>query len=535
MNAPVVHKPTEDEQAEFDRLLKLATTQAALVEATAAAALKKADVLIKGSVVGWAPQNGSQVSFLRCSLLECLFHGTRGPGKTDALLMAFAQHVGKGYGAAWRGIIFRQTYPQLADVQAKSEKWFKRLFKGAKFNKSKMCWEWPGGEMLFFRHMNAPSDYWNYHGHEYPFIGWEELTNWATDECFRSMFSCCRSSTPGVPRMIRATTNPYGPGHNWVKARYRLDGRWWLTQFILDAKDSEGRPEPARCAIHGHIDENKILLAADPHYKQTIVASASNPAMAKAWLHGSWAIVAGGMFGDVWVPSVHLVKPFNIPQQWRLDRSFDWGSAKPFSVGWWAESDGSDFKDGDGKWRSSVRGDLFRFAEWYGCTAKPNEGLKLLATEIAAGIVEREVKWGIDGRVKSGPADSSIYNVENGMCIADDMERRVRLENGQEHRGISWNRADKSPGTRKNGWEMMRKAFKDALPNKDGRPRENPGIFVFDERNPHWVRTVPTLPRSEKDMDDVDSKVEDHAGDETRYRVKEMGTQTRIGKTIGAY
>jgi hypothetical protein len=229
------------------------------------------------------------------------------------------------------------------------------------------------------------------------------------------------------------------------------------------------------------------------------------------------------------------VRPFIIPSSWALDRAFDWGSSKPFSVGWYAESDGSDFKDGLGRWRSSVRGDLYRIREWYGCTQKPNEGLQMLATEIARGIVEREIQWGIHGRVKAGPADNSIFDVQNGMCIADDMARKVRLDDGQEYKGIEWERANKTPGSRKTGWEQMRKMFKDALPNKDARPRENPGLFVFDDYNPHWVRCVPVLPRDEKDMDDVDTKAEDHNGDETRYRVREAGTRARSASHVGLY
>lgn len=541
---------SEDEQEEYDRLLE----QAKLCNPVAEPIL----VLEDGRAVTWMPlavyqrdkktkeyildddgnrqlatgKLSSQSAFLNCTIFEALYHGTRGPGKTDTLLMAFAQHVGKGHGSAWRGIIFRQTYPQLADVQAKSERWFRQMFPAAKFNKTKMQWEWPTGEALLFRHMNSPSDYWNYHGHEYPFIGWEELTNWATDECFKIMMSCCRTSKPGVPRMVRSTTNPYGVGHNWVKARYRLEGKWWQDILINDAKDLEGRPEPQRCAIHGHIDENYILLDSDPNYKTTVVGSAANPAMAKAWLHGSWAIVAGGMFGDLWTPAVHILKPFVIPPTWRLDRSFDWGSSKPFSVGWWAESDGSDYIDADGKWRSTVKGDLFRFREWYGTTGKANEGLKMLATEIAAGIVEREVSWGLHGIVKAGPADSSIFNTENGNCIADDMERKVRLDDGRDYRGVSWEHADKRPGSRKMGWEQCRKALKDAMPNKDGRPREQPGMFVFDTCT-HFLRTFPSLPRDEKDMDDVDTDAEDHIGDETRYRVREMGVRTGSARAIG--
>lgn len=513
--------PTADEKADFEQRLSKARSWEEIVPTE-----------LGESNVVWYPQAGSQTHFLSCPIFDTLYHGTRGPGKTDALLWAFAQHVGKGYGAAWTGIIFRQTYPQLADVQAKSEKWFRQVFPAAKFNKSKMMWEWPTGEKLLLRHMNAPADYWNYHGHEYPFIGWEELTNWKDDVCFRSMFACCRCSTPGVPRMIRSTTNPYGPGHHWVKERYQLHGQWWKTVIQQSPTDEEGRPEPPRCAIHGHIDENKILLAADPNYKATIIASAANPAMAAAWLSGSWDIVAGGMFGDVWKPSFNILPRFPIPQGWRMDRAFDWGSARPFSVGWWAESDGSDVLVPGKGWVSTVRGDLFRFNEWYGWNGRPNEGVTMLAAEVASGIVERELKWGIHGMVRAGPADSSIYDEENGMSIGMDMEKDVRIE-GMTYDGVTWTRADKRPGSRKSGWEQVRKMMKDAHPNK-GMPRENPGLFVM-EHCTQFIRTVPTLPRDEKDMDDVDTEAEDHIGDETRYRVRSARQRVGTGRHVGMY
>lgn len=519
--------PSQDEQEAFEARLALARNEEQKVPV----------YRVKGKPVVWVPQDGSQNYFMECYLQECLYHGTRGPGKTDALLMCFAQHVGKGYGAAWRGIIFRQSYPQLADVQAKSEKWFRQMFPNAKFNRAKMMWEWPTGEVLLLRHMNRPSDYWSYHGHEYPFIGWEELTNWPDDQCYKSMFACCRSSTPGVPKMVRATTNPYGVGHHWVKARFELHSHWWATKTQLRPVDVDGRPEPPRCAIHGHIDENKILLSADPDYKRTVIASASNPAMAKAWLSGSWDIVAGGMFEDVWDPRFNVVGKFDIPSSWRVDRAFDWGSSKPFSTGWYAESDGSDLIMRDGSVMSTVRGDIFRVKEWYGWTGKPNQGLTMLATEIAKGIVEREVLWGWrdtrGSRVRPGPADSSIMNVENGMSIAVDMEKPVRL-NGQMYRGVSWLPADKRPGSRKTGWEVCRKMLK-AAHRKRGVPREQPGLFVVGEECPQFLRTFVSLPRDEKDMDDVDTDAEDHIGDEVRYKVRGVGNRPSTGRTTGMY
>lgn len=516
------------EQEEFEAVLTLARQRESRVEPKR----------VEGKRVAWAPQEGSQTDFLSCPLPEVLYHGTRGPGKTDALLMAFAQHVGRGHGAAWRGIIFRQTYPQLGDVVAKSEKWFRLIFPGAKFNRSSMHWEWPTGERLLFRHMMRKEDYWNYHGHEYPFIGFEELTNWASPDCYTTMFACCRSSDPGVPRMIRATTNPYGVGHNWVMDRFRLSGQWWKTVVITDAKDDSGNIEPARCAIHGHIDENKILLEADPQYKDRIRSAATHEAMAEAWLKGSWDFIAGGMFDDVWTPR-NVIPDFEIPYTWRIDRAFDWGSSKPFSVGWYAESDGSDLLLKDGRVVSTVRGDLFRVGEWYGWNGKPNQGLRMLAVEVAKGIVERELARGwrdIDRpdwcRVQPGPADSSIYTVENGVCISDDMAKPVRV-GGRILRGVTWQSADKRPGSRKMGWEMMRKMIGDARPREPGVPRENPGLFVVDGRNPQFLRTVLALPRDEKDMDDVDTDAEDHIGDEVRYRVRFVGTAMRTGRARG--
>ena len=525
MSGGVLDVPVDD-QVEFDKRLVEARAREATVPV-------RVDTKHGPVPVIWAPQQGSQTEFMSCPFMEVLYHGTRGPGKTDALLMSFAQYVGRGFGRAWRGIIFRQTYPQLADVVAKSEKWFRQIFPTAKFNRSRMQWEWATGEVLMFRHMARPEDYWNYHGHEYPFIGWEEITNWATDDCYKSMFACCRSSTPGVPHMIRATTNPYGVGHNWVKTRFRLHGQWWKTIVTTDAKDAQGRAEPARVAIHGHVNENTILLGADPNYKTTIVAAATSDAMAEAWLDGSWDFVAGGMFDDVWNRDRNNLCDFDIPHTWKIDRAFDWGSSAPFSVGWYAVSDGSDVMLKNGQVLSTVRGDLFRVREWYGWSGRANKGLKMLAVDVAKGIVEREMMWGWGSRVRPGPADSAIYTVENGMCIAQDMLKEVRI-NGVLYPGVRWIPADKKAGSRKMGWEMMRKMIKAATPEK-GLPREKPGLFVIGDRNPQFLRTVLTLPRDEKDLDDVDTDAEDHVGDEVRYRVRNVGNEFVQGTNTGMY
>lgn len=487
----------------------------------------------------WKPQSGSQEAFLSSTpIFEVLYQGTRGGGKTDCLIMSFGMFTGRGFGAGWKGILFRQTYKQLTDVITKTKKWFPQIWPQAKFNHSEHVWTWPGGEQLLLRQFKKDDDYWNYHGHEYPWIGWEELCNWPTDAGYKRMFSCCRSSTPGMPRMIRATTNPYGPGHNWVKARFLPDR---LNMKVRkDLIDEEGRPEPARLSIFSRLEENKILLEQDPEYINKIAASARNQAERKAWLEGSWDIVAGGMFDDVWDPAYNLIKPFAIPPLWRIDRSFDWGSSKPFSVGWWATSNGEDVELPDGRWCSTVRGDLFRINEWYGWTGKPNEGQRALAVDISRGIVEREIKWGFRDprdsnwcRVKPGVADAQIFSAENGNCIATDMRVKVRMDNGTVFKGIKWIPADKRPGSRITGWDQMRRMLKNAHPSRLG-PRERPGLFIFNTCD-NWIRTVPVLPRDENEPDDVNTEAEDHCADESRYRVRFAGVTVGSGTTTGHY
>lgn len=466
----------------------------------------------------WAPQYGSQLAFLNSTpIFEVLYEGTRGGGKTDCLLMDFVQHVGKGYGREWRGIIFRQTYPQLSDIINKTEKWFKLIFPEAKYNRVEHKWTFPDGEELLLRHMKREDDYWNYHGHAYPWIGWEELCNWPNDKCYKVMMSCCRSTRPDMPRCYRATTNPYGVGHNWVKARYRLPHS--RGKVIKDSV-VDGAFEPPRVAIHSSVYENEILMHADPDYINKIRASARNPAELAAWLYGSWDIIAGGMFDDIWDSKYHAVPavPLKlIPKGWKIDRSFDWGSSKPFAVCWWAESNGEPF-EWNGKMYGTVRGDLYLIQEWYGWNGQRNEGLRMLARDIAQGIVDRETDWGIRARTGNGVADASIFDVENGNSIAKDMELK----------GVRWQPADKSAGSRKQGWELIRNMLKGAKPPELGGTRENAGLFIMNNCQ-QTLETLPVLPRSDSDPDDVNTHAEDHLADAMRYRVRKKirGVQQR--------
>lgn len=477
----------------------------------------------KTTEIVWAPQPGSQVAFLSCPVFEVLYEGERGPGKTIALVMDYLRDVGKGHGAAWRGVLFRKTFPELDDVITKCRLWIPQIYPTAKYNESSHTWTFADGEQLLLRHFRRPADYVHFHGHEYPWIGWEELGTWMDDKCYKVMFSCCRSSAVGVPCRTRATANPYGIGHNWIKRRFRLKGIPQRVKgpVIRDSYDREGELEPERCYVHGELKENKVLLTATPNYVSNLRAAARNPAELRAWLRGDWDIVAGGMFDDVFETAVHMVPdiPLHlIPKGWYIDRSYDHGSSAPFSVGWWAESNGEPFTY-KGYTYGTVPGDLYRIAEWYGWTGEENTGLRMLAGDIAQGIKDRQVDWGIDRRVKPGPADSSIYDpYEGDLTIAGDMGVK----------GIKWTHADKSGGSRKQGWEQIRKRLKAAMP-VPGNIREEPGMFIM-QRCVNWERCVPVLPRSDTDPDDViKNGIENHNGDETRYRLRHKRKVVRQG------
>lgn len=451
---------------------------------------------------------------------------------TECLLMDFAQWVGRGWGKDWKGILFRHTYKQLKDVQDKSLGLFKKLWPDASFNLSKMEWSWPTGEQLLLRHMSHKSDYLNYHGHAYPWIGWEELTTWPDDELYLRMMSTCRSTNPLVHRRVRATTNPYGPGFNWVKHRFRLplpDGAT-LGEVIEDEDQSD------RMSIRSDLKENRVLMHADPTYLQQLKTSARSPAELQAWIYGSWDIQAGGMFDDIWIDcrKYAVIPAFKVPESWRIDTSFDWGNSRPFAVCWWAQSDGTPYRREDGSSVPTVRGDLFLIHEWYGWTGKPNEGRRLLAGQISRGMVERQLEWGINGRVRMGVADASIFDREatRDVTIASDMAKPVLIDSIR-YPGIRFQPSDKRRGSRKQGWEQIRKRLAATVPPEHGL-REEKGLFVF-ERCQQFLRTVPTLPRDPDDLDDVDTEAEDHMGDAVRYRVRKDSRTVGSGRIVGMY
>ena len=148
--------------------------------------------LVGNQKVVWTPLPGSQTLAMSCPAHVILYHGTRGSGKTDSQLMRFRRRVGQGYGRFWRGVIFDREYKNLDDLISKSMRWFPEFSDSggkARFlsSKSDYKWVWPTGEELLFRTVRRDADYWSYHGQEFPFVGWNELTKYPNDNLFEMM------------------------------------------------------------------------------------------------------------------------------------------------------------------------------------------------------------------------------------------------------------------------------------------------------------------------------------------------------------
>lgn len=468
--------------------------------------------------VVWAPFPGSQRKFMTCPAWECLLHGNRGGGKTDVLLMDYAQGVGRGYGEDYRGLLLREATTELGDVIAKSKKWFTKMFPGAKYNKSRKIWEFPGGETLWLNYARVEDDYEQYHGHEYPWIGWEELTNQPVPDVYLKLMSCNRTSNPDIPKKYRATCNPSGPGHAWVKRRFIdavAEGEIIKEDIPVTLEDDEGNEyeeilQVTRTHVQSSLDENKAMMKADPLYRAKIIQmTEGNDMLRKAWLHGDWNLVIGGFFTDVWNPNIHILTPFDMPKSWDAFRSFDWGSSKPWCVTYLVEADGTQPEDvfGDPILPFHVpRGSHFIIAEIYGWTGVPNEGDRATSSQIAERVkmMDHAIHTEYGLKVSPGPADNQIWEVRDGTSIAKNMAAKPNY--------LRWKRSYKGPGSRIAGWSLMRSMLFAAL----NRSIESPHLYYFSTASNH-IRVLPEMQRDTKKPEDIDSDLEDHPMDSTRY------------------
>ena len=479
----------------------------------------------------WKPLPGAQTKALQCPAQILLLHGTRGGGKTEIQLLHWLlNYVGKGFGNRARGVVISNGYKSLGDIVAKSQ----RLYDGlGTFTSSIGSYKWTfhGGEILELRSFKSTSEYQQFHGQEYCAVYPNELTLYATNEIYYLIMTCNRTGyipptgKPELPLTIVATTNPYGAGHNWVKAEFidqTNDCEIGIKRFkVFNARtNKEEIFTRTQCHIFLSYKENPYL----PMDYVATLQQISDPNRRKAWLEGSWDITSGGLFDDLWDRNIHYIQPFKIPHDWKVYRAYDHGQSAPFSVQWWAIASGSEYHDEKNQLKQSIKGDLYLVAEYYGWNGTANKGLNLTADKIAKNILERESKFPF--YVNAGPADNSINNMEStsGNSIAAIMSSATGGK-------ITFLPSDKSPGSRALGHDLIRQLLGNALQPD----REDRGLFIFNTCQ-QFARTVPTIQRDEKNLDDSPANAEDHSLDSCRYMVLfAMAQQRGVRQMVGLY
>lgn len=451
----------------------------------------------------WRPQPGPQTALLSCPVFEVLYGGARGGGKTDGMLGEFAGHAHR-YGENANGLMVRRERTELIDTIERSKRLYGML--GWKFNDTDKLWRSPDGARLRFAYLENDADAEGYQGHSYSRIYAEEIGNFPSPKPIMKLMATLRSAH-GVPVGFRATGNPGGPGHQWVKARY-IDPNPMGFEIINSAFKNPFTGETftrERVFIPARVSDNKFLGA---DYVANIQMSGT-PKLVQAWLDGDWSVIEGAFFPEFSIAQ-HVVAPRWLPEEWTRVRAADWGSAKPFSVGWYAIS--------DGQVPEFPRGALVKYREWYGIRTQPDGsyepdvGVKLTAEEVAKGIVELEAGDRIN--LAHSVMDPSAFAESGGPSIGERMWRA----------GAKFMKADNSRVAKRGalgGWDQLRArlvgtASRDketgAIDWSTGRP-----MLYFFSTCAHTIRTLPALQNDDAKPEDLDTHSEDHCGDETRY------------------
>ena len=459
-------------------------------------------------IIGWEAQPGPQTALIACPVFEVFFGGARGGGKTDGMLGEWISHQDL-YAEHASGLMVRRTLRDLEDTIKRSKEIYLPL--GARFNETDKVWRFPNKAEIKFRYLDHDSDADHYQGHSYTRVYIEEIGQFSSPVPVMKLMATLRSGA-SVPCGFRATGNPGGPGHHWVKSRYILpDPMGWNVQTSEFKNPWTGASiTRERVFIPSKLRDNKFL--GDEYVANLYLSGNAN--LVKAWLAGDWSVIDGAFFPE-WNSFKHVVQPFEIPATWTRLRSGDWGTAKPFSVGWWAVA-GDDVTAGN---HTVPRGALVRYREWYGSNGQPDVGLHLTAEEVAAGIVERE---GAEPRDAAGKV-GIVYSVLDPRCFANDGGPSIAERMWNSHK-VLWQPADNARVPRAGamgGWDQLRSrligtAQRNEETGEISWVTGEPMIFFFSTCVDS-IRTIPALPHDEHRPEDVDTSAEDHAADEVRY------------------
>jgi hypothetical protein len=437
----------------------------------------------KTEEVVFAPNSGPQTEFLAANEREVLYGGSAGGGKSYGLLADPMRYFGS---ANFNGIILRRTNDELRELIWKSQEIYPKAYPGARWQEKKSQWVFPSGGRLWMTYLERDEDVLRYQGQAFNYIAFDELTQHATPFAWNYMRSRLRSTDPSLPLFMRATTNPGGPGHSWVKRMFidpapagkrfsATDIETGETMVYPESHAKAGQPLFYRRFIPASLKDNPYLMA-DGQYEANLLAL---PEMQRRQLlEGDWAVADGAAFSE-FRQHVHTCDPFDIPSDWRKFRSCDYGYSSFSAVHWFAI---------DPSYET-----LYVYRELYLS--------KHTGKDLARAVLDAERGESI----QYGVLDSSCWHNRGqiGPSIAEEM---IAM-------GCRWRPSDRSAGARVAGKNQLHQRLK--VNEETGQP----GIIFFNSCR-QIIADLPVIPSDPKGSDDIDARYRsDHAYDSVRYGI----------------
>lgn len=438
----------------------------------------------------WRPNSQAQLRFLSLwkQAYEALFGGTKGPGKTDCLIMEATRQTPN---PRYHGLLIRRTFKQLQEIIDRTMRWYPSL--GGVYKQATQRWEFPTGSKISMGHCQHEGDKYNYQGHEYHYLGFDQLEQF-TESIYDYMLAQQRTSDPSLYCYARSTANPGGVGHGWVKRRFITAGP--VGQIIrVPMTLQDGRQvELTRVFIPSSVYDNPAIMLNDPMYVARLQALPEN--LRKAFLEGNWDAFEGQFF-NMFDLTVHRVTPFTLPNHWTRFASLDYGYSAPSSVGWWANDE---------------EGSLIRYQEIY---------RELLTyTDLAHLIVEKNMFQGVWQPLLYLVADPAIWSDIHhhtgdlrGQTGYEIMQQVFEADAASTGRQMI--RIIKADNDRVNGWIRMRERL---MPRLGRHGQFTAGMRAFSTCEA-FLRTIPEQIHDSEgtNPEDLNTSGEDHVADDSRY------------------